>query len=111
MLYENYYASTILTKKKQIMNEIINNHKDLFWLPDEPLSHTDVTAHKIAIIDNRPINTKQYRFPPVHKDEINKQVKDLLENELSNHRIHRITRPYRSYLKYLIQRIIKGGEW
>jgi len=95
------------------VNEIINNHKDLFRLPEESLGHTDITAHKIATTYNRSINTKQYMdwFPPVHKDEINKEVKDLLENDLlSNHRIQ-ITRSYGSYLKNLIQRIIKGGEW
>jgi len=64
------------------VNKIIDNHNDLFQLPDEPLGHTDVTAHKITRTDDRPINTKQYRFPPIHKDEINKQVKDLLENNI-----------------------------
>jgi len=31
------------------------------------LSHTDVTAHKIVMIDDRSINSKQHRFPPFHK--------------------------------------------
>jgi len=40
------------------VNEITNNHNDIFQLPDEPLSHTGVTVHKITTTDNRPINTK-----------------------------------------------------
>jgi len=45
------------------VDRIINKYSDLFQLPDEPLGHTDITAYKITITDNRPINTKQYRFP------------------------------------------------
>jgi len=60
--------------KEQVihMDRIINKYSDLFWLPNEPLNHTDVTAHKIVTIDDRFINTKQYRFSSF-KDEINKQ--------------------------------------
>jgi len=54
------------------VDRIINKYSDMCWLPDEPLNHTDVTAHKIVTIDDRPINTKQYRFSSF-KDEINKQ--------------------------------------
>jgi hypothetical protein len=66
------------------IDRIINKYGDLFGLPDEPLGHTDVTAHKIVTADNRAVNTKQYRFPPIHKNEINKQVKELLNNDIIN---------------------------
>jgi len=35
--------------------------------------------HQIPTTDNWPINTRQYRFPQIHKEEINKQVEGLLE--------------------------------
>ena len=31
------------------------------------------------ITDNQPINTREYRFLQLHKEKINKQVKELLE--------------------------------
>jgi hypothetical protein len=31
---------------------------------------------------DRPVNTKQYRFPPIHKDEFNKQVIELLDKDI-----------------------------
>jgi len=65
------------------VDRIINKYSDLFRLPDEPLDHTDITAHKIVTTDDRPISTKQYRFLPFHKDEINKQVEDLMKNEVT----------------------------
>jgi len=64
------------------VDKIISKHSDLFQLPDEPLGHTDIAAHKIVTIDDRTINTKQYRFPPFHKEEINKQVEDLMKNDV-----------------------------
>jgi len=64
------------------VTELINKYSDLFQLQDEELSCTNAIEHKITTTDERPINTKQYRFPPVHKDEINKQVNDLLNNDI-----------------------------
>ena len=36
--------------------------------------------HKINTTDNHPVYTKQYRYPPIHKEEINKQIEALLDN-------------------------------
>jgi len=31
---------------------------------------------------DRSINTRQYRFPQIHKEEINKQIEELLEGDI-----------------------------
>jgi len=69
--YGNFCVWTTLTKKKQFMwtESLINI---AICLLNEPLDYTDVTAHKIVTTDDRLINTKQYRFLPFHKEEINK---------------------------------------
>ena len=64
------------------VTNIIQTHSNLFRLPDETLDHTNKIAHKIQTTDDQPVHTKQYRFPPIHKDEINKQVTELLENDV-----------------------------
>jgi len=52
-----------LNKKEAIrVDRIINKYSNLFQFPDEPLGHTDVTAHKIVITDNRLISIIQI-FP------------------------------------------------
>jgi len=67
-----------LNKEKAIhVYRIINKYSDLFRLSDELLGHTDVNANKIVTIDD-----KQYRFPAFDKDEINKQVKDLMMSDV-----------------------------
>jgi len=64
------------------VSELIEKNHDLFQLPGEKLGCTTITEHKIVTSDEQPINTKQYRFPPVHKDEINRQVNDMLKNDI-----------------------------
>ncbi|KMQ89174.1 enzymatic polyprotein endonuclease reverse [Lasius niger] len=61
---------------------LIETHSDLFRLPDDKLGHTYALSHKISTTDDQPIHTKQYRFPPIHKEEIDKQVKELLNNDI-----------------------------
>jgi len=76
------------------VSELIEKNHDLFQLPGEQLGCTTITEHKIVTSDEQPINTKQYRFPPVHKDEINRQVNDMLKNDI----IKTSTSPYNSPL-------------
>ncbi|KYN45244.1 hypothetical protein ALC56_00323 [Trachymyrmex septentrionalis] len=60
-------------EKKNIIN-LISNSQDRFHIPEEKLTAINVLQHQIPTTDDRPINTRQYRFPQLHKEEINKQV-------------------------------------
>jgi len=71
---------------------LVERHQDRFYLPEDLLGQTTITSHKIPTTDDLPINTKQYRFPPIHKVEINKQVSQLLSNDI----IRASTSPYNS---------------
>jgi len=62
------------------VNKLIEEYNDLFQLPDDALGYTNAMQHKINTTDPRPVHTKQYRYPPIHKEEINKQTKSLLDN-------------------------------
>jgi|GEM_PF-3482667 len=74
------------------VKSLILNHSDRFHLPDDNLGSTNATQHSIPTTNEIPIHTKQYRYPPVHKDEIDKQVNELLSNDL----IEYSTSPYNS---------------
>ena len=50
----------------------------MFQLPEENLNMTDITEDKIIVTDNIPINVKQYQYPPMPKDEIERQVSKML---------------------------------
>ncbi|KAL6417636.1 hypothetical protein ACFW04_012606 [Cataglyphis niger] len=64
------------------VSRLIDKQQDLFHLPGSKLGFTSVIKHKIVTSDEQPINTKQYRFPPIHKEEIDKQIKELLDNDV-----------------------------
>lgn len=69
-------------EERENIEELIKRNADCFHLPEEPLGYTNILQHRVPTSDNNPIHTRQYRFPPVHKKEINRQVKDLLNQNI-----------------------------
>ena len=69
-------------EEKLHVQGILSKNHDLFHLPDEKLGHTNAIQHGIQTTDPMPINTKQYRFPPIHKKEIENQVQKLLDQDI-----------------------------
>ena len=61
---------------------MINSNYDLFHLPGDALGKTNAVTHKMPTIDDIPVHTKQYRYPPIHREEINKQTKEQLESDI-----------------------------
>jgi len=78
-------------ERRNIVN-LIRRHHDRFHLPTEHLGKTSVTTHRIITIDDTPVHTKQYRFPPIHKQEINQQVTKLVKEGIARSS----TSPYNS---------------
>ncbi|XP_011859426.1 PREDICTED: uncharacterized protein LOC105556922 [Vollenhovia emeryi] len=70
------------SEEKDELISLIHKNSDRFQLPSDPFECTNATQHSIPTINELPIHTKQYRFPPIHKDEINKQVDGLLKNNI-----------------------------
>lgn len=80
------------------LNEIITNnspkyiHKDLtnlctkyseiFAMESDTLTQNNFYSQKLRLTDNIPVYTKNYRTPITQKDEINKHVQELIDNEL-----------------------------
>lgn len=63
------------------MRNIIRGYNDVFHLPGEKLNATNVLKHRILLYDESAIvNEKQYRFPPAHREEVDRQVKELFED-------------------------------
>ncbi|CAL1680952.1 unnamed protein product [Lasius platythorax] len=68
--------------EKNSVIDIVVRHSDRFYIPGEYLGKTNVINHKIITADETPVHIKQYRFPPVHREEINKQVSELLQKDI-----------------------------
>lgn len=71
-------------EKESVVN-LIKENQDRFHLSGEFLGATTAIEHGIATTDEIPVNARQYRFPPVHKAEINIQVNELLGNNIIEH--------------------------
>ena len=54
--------------------DLVEEFPEVFHLPGDNLQATPNIKHKIPTDDDVPIDTRQYRFPPVHKEEIAKQI-------------------------------------
>jgi len=61
-------------ERKEHVYILITKYQNFFHLLNDKFTCTDATNHKIITTDERPIYIKQYCFPPIHKDKINKQV-------------------------------------
>ncbi|XP_036148743.1 uncharacterized protein LOC118647611 [Monomorium pharaonis] len=70
------------SEEKDSILSLIARHADRFHLPKENLGATNAAEHSIPTINDVPIHTKQYRFPPVHKAEIDSQVNKLLSSDM-----------------------------
>ena len=70
------------------------------------MSATNILQHQISTTDDRPINTRQYRFPQIHKEEINRQVEELLERGI----VKPSQSPYSTPI-VLKKEDTKGNKW
>ena len=60
------------------VEKLIKNNAYRFQIPGEPIEATNVLQHLIPTIDDSPIFPRQYRFPPVHKEEITRDRKSVV---------------------------------
>ncbi|CAK9834632.1 Retrovirus-related Pol polyprotein from transposon 17.6 [Anthophora retusa] len=64
------------------ITSLIDKNHDLFYLPGDRLGKTDAVEHRIPTINQEHIHVKQYRYPPIHREEVTKQITELLENDI-----------------------------
>ena len=50
----------------------------------DKLTSTDALVHSIPTSSNQPIFTKSYRYPEIHKSEVNKQIDEMLNQGIHN---------------------------
>jgi len=94
------------SEEKEDLLRLIRKHSDKFHLPSDALGCTNATQHVIPTINEIPIHPQQYRFPPMHKQEINKQVGTLLHDSI----IEPSTSPYNSPLWIVSKKADSAGN-
>ncbi|KAL7297066.1 hypothetical protein TKK_0009491 [Trichogramma kaykai] len=71
---------TLNPEEKRAILDLIHDYPDLFLVPGDHLPCTNLVYHEIPLENDIPINTKQYRHPPVHKERLIDQVLRGLQN-------------------------------
>jgi hypothetical protein len=61
---------------------IIKKHVGGFGFDGELLPATHLITHKINISTNKLIKTKQYRYPPKLKEQLQKEIDKLMEGKI-----------------------------
>lgn len=69
-------------EEKESLIEICHEYNNIFYLEGDKLSYTNAIMHEIPMTSCSPVNTKTYRYPEVHKEEVNKQINKMLEDEI-----------------------------
>ena len=69
-------------EQKEPIEKFIEKYADCFHLKGEKLGTTTVISHKIPTIYDIPVNVRPYRFPHALKTVLDKQLKEMLDNEM-----------------------------
>lgn len=87
--YENYQFALENLRMKHLNNEerdalinVCSEYRDVFYTPDQNMTFTSDIKHRIETTDDIPIYTKSYRYPFVHKEEVTKQINEMLEKNI-----------------------------
>jgi hypothetical protein len=68
-------------EEKKSLRELCFEYQDVFYIPGDKLSSTNAAKHIIHLEPGvAPINTRPYRLPESQKEEIDRQVKQLVED-------------------------------
>jgi len=68
-------------EEKKLLREIYFEYQDVFYLLGDKLSCTNAARHTIQLEPGvTPVNTRPYRLPESQKEEIDRQVKQLVED-------------------------------
>lgn len=80
-LKEKFSKNTPKDKLERLMS-ICRDYTDVFTLDSDKMTTNNFYSQKIRMTDDSPVYTKNYRLAHGQKEEINKQVNKLLENDL-----------------------------
>jgi predicted aspartyl protease len=65
-----------------LLKNLCEEFKDIFHDEKIPLTFTNRIKHDIKTTDNTPIYTKTYRYPQVHRQEVEKQINKMLSEDI-----------------------------
>lgn len=65
-------------EEKSAISSLIKEFKNVFYQENTDLTFTHAIKHTIKTSNDLPIYSKTYRYPEIHKEEVNTQINDML---------------------------------
>ena len=84
-LFDQLRIDHLNTDEKSKLLKVISQHDDIFFLEGNQLSFTSAIKHTIRTKDEMPIHAKSYRYPFCHKEEVKRQITQLLDQGIIRH--------------------------
>ena len=70
-------------EEKKTLEQICEDFNDIFHLKEDILMHITAAMHEINMhTDSVPVNVQPYRLPEKHKEEVNQQIKKMLQDDI-----------------------------
>lgn len=66
-------------EERSNLESLCAQYADIFYLDGEPLTFTNKIKHSIRTTDEVPIYTKTYRYPFIHRQEVQDQISKMLD--------------------------------
>lgn len=70
------------SEERKALIEVCREYEDIFFQDGQQLTFTNEIKHQIKTSDEIPIYTKSYRYPYIHKEEVRRQIKDMLDQRI-----------------------------
>lgn len=75
----------ICPQARSSINELIQKFEHIFYKEGQDLSFTSEIKHRIITKNDLPIYSKTYKYPEIHKDEVNRQIAEMLDQGIIRH--------------------------
>lgn len=94
------------SEEYKAIRDLCYEYRDIFYCEGTPLSFTNQVKHKINLTDETPIYTKTYRYPEIHRQEVNSQISKMLNDGI----IQNSTSPWSSPIWVVPKKLDASGR-
>lgn len=78
-IVQNLRLDHLNQEENDVIKDICVEYSDIFYLEGDKLSFTNAIKHEIDTGNHKPVFTKSYRYPQVHKEEVKTQIQKMLD--------------------------------
>lgn len=81
-VFNNIKTDHLNSEEEKSLKKVISAYKDIIYQEGEDLSFSNQIKHEIKTSDEIPVYSKSYRYPYVHKAEIQDQISKMLKQNI-----------------------------